>query len=143
MKVEFFGKLEDLKNKRFFRYPDISKMRNFFCKENSFFVRRTKMNFHQRNCYKYLTKTLSIRKYCQNIVKFFLSYFFFLPFFLVNFRLKQKIIAGKVLKNRTYWVSMKDKLVDVTSGLCQKVIHLRVQIRNRIRFNALIRIANG
>jgi hypothetical protein len=66
---------------------DISKTRLFFsycCKKIYFFVFERKINFIQRISYKYLTKNLSIRKYCENIVKFFLSLSPCLPFFNYN-----------------------------------------------------------
>lgn len=76
-KVEFFeigkSRILNLKNQTFFRY--VAKKKIVFSFEER------KIIFNREVFYKYLTKKLSIRKYCENIVKFFLSLSPSLPFF--------------------------------------------------------------
>jgi hypothetical protein len=85
-KIRIFKKMKSSENPRIPKMEifDISKIKLFFpilAKKFIFSFEERKINFIQRISYKYLTKNLSIRKYCENIVKFFLSLPPCLPFF--------------------------------------------------------------
>jgi hypothetical protein len=80
-KVEFFGigksRILNLKNQTFFRY--VAKKKIVFSFEER------KIIFNREVFYKYLTNNLSIRKYCEKGVKFFLSLSLLPSLFLFTF----------------------------------------------------------